>query len=83
MTVDTCVIDNKTYMEIDKTTIKGDTYVYLVNSINQNDFTIRKLVANQGKIFYEGLKDKNEFQIALMYFVKKHENMLEEESIIE
>ena len=70
MTVDTCVIDNKTYMEIDKTTIKGD-------------ITIRKLVANQGKIFYEGLKDKNEFQIALMYFVKKHENMLEEESIIE
>ncbi len=79
MEMNTTVINNKTYIEIDKITIKNQEYVYLMNKENNEDFFIRKLAVRDGKVYYDGLEDKNEFDTAMMYFVKKHENMLDEE----
>lgn len=79
MNVDVSVIDNKSYIEIDKIVKNGKTYVYLVNSIDKTDFIIRKLVAENGEIYYVGLDSNKEFDLALMYFTKKHEEVLSEE----
>lgn len=76
MNVDVSVIDNKSYIEIDKISKNGKTYVYLINSIDKTDFIIRKLVALNGDIHYKGLDNDKEFDLALMYFTKKHESIL-------
>lgn len=79
MNVETTIIDGKKYIEIDKIDIKNNTYVFLSNSLDDTDFLIRKLVSRDGKIFYEGLDSEEEFDNAMMYFIKKHENILKEE----
>lgn len=79
MNVETTIIDGKKYIEIDKIDMKNNTYVFLSNSLDDTDFLIRKLVSRDGKIFYEGLDSEEEFDNALIYFVKKHENILKEE----
>ena len=79
MNVDVGNIDNKDYIEIDKIECNGNTYVYLSNVDDMKDFCIRKIVAREGKVFYEGLKDNDEFDLALMYFIKKHKNFIREE----
>lgn len=80
MNVETTVIDNKKYIEIDKINIKESNYVFLVNVQDEEDFCIRKLTVKDGEIYYEGLKDDKEFENVLAYFVKKHENILKEEN---
>ncbi len=79
MNVETTVINNKTYIEVDQVEIKGTTYVYLSNFLDDNDFLIRKLGVEDGKIYYERLKDDKEFELAMMYFTKKHKNMINSE----
>ena len=76
MNVDVVVLDNKSYIEVDRISIKGSVYAYLVNSIDKKDFCIRKIVSEKGSIYYYGLLDKETFDLALMYFTKKHENIL-------
>ncbi|MCI8331080.1 MAG: hypothetical protein HFE04_03150 [Bacilli bacterium] len=76
MNVDVSVIDNKSYIEVDRITKNGKTFVFLVNSINKTDFIIRKLLAEDGDIYYVGLDSNEEFDLALMYFTKKHEDIL-------
>lgn len=76
MNVDVAVIDNKSYIEIDKIKKNNKTFVYLINSIDNKDFIIRKLVAENGEICYVGLDSKKEFDLALMYFTKKHGSIL-------
>lgn len=79
MNVETTIIDGKKYIEIDKIDIKNETYVFLSNTVDDKDFLIRKLVSKDGKIFYEGLESDTEFDNALVYFAKKHENILKED----
>lgn len=79
MNIETVDIDGITYIEVDKIEVQENTFVYLVNINNNEDFCIRKLVSRDGKIYYDGLKDDKEFDLALMYFAKKHENVLNEE----
>lgn len=78
MNVETIIIDGKKYMEIDKIEVKDNTYVYLCNIDDNSDFFIRKLVKSDDKLCYLGLKDNDEFDLALMYFAKKHENLIQE-----
>lgn len=79
MNVESVVINNKTYLEIDKIIVQDKTFVYLVNKEDENDFCIRKLKVIDGKLFYEGLKDNEEFDLAIMYFTKKHQNIIDDE----
>lgn len=79
MNVEVTNINGKNYIEIDKIEGNNNTYVYLSNKDDDKDFCIRKIVAREGKIYYEGLKDNDEFDLALMYFAKKHQNFIKEE----
>lgn len=76
MNVEVININGKKYMEVDKIDNNGNSYVYLSNKEDENDFCIKKIVAREGKIFYEGLKNEDEFDLAMMYFIKKHQNFI-------
>ena len=69
-------IDGKEFIETDIIEKNGNSYAYLVNLEDDKGFMIRKLVSKNGKIYYSGLDDDNEFDLALMYFAKKHSNLL-------
>ena len=68
MEVYSTVIDGKEYDEIDLIEVNGNKYAYLLNENDDNDFVIRKVEDEM----YVPLKDKNEFDLALMYYLKKH-----------
>jgi len=76
MNIDTVNIDGTTYMEVDKINVSDATFAYLVNEKDKDDFCIRRIVAKDGKVFYEGLIDDKQFDLALMYFAKKHQNII-------
>lgn len=71
-----CTVDGKDYIEYDIIEIDGNKYAYLLNEEDNSDYMIRKLVEDN----YEVLKDENEFDLALTYFLKKHKDLIETEN---
>lgn len=69
--------DGVTYAMIDEIDIENNTYVYLVNIKEEEDFCIRKKAIIDNKEFLVGITEK-EFDVAMLSFSKKHQNMLEE-----
>ena len=65
-----------TYTNVAVDTIKenGKVYAYLINGDDDTDFMIRILEGEE----YLPIKDKNEFDLALMYYMKKHKDELSE-----
>jgi len=80
MNIESVNLHGKIYLEIDRIVVSNKTFVYLVNKEDSEDFCIRKLKVLDGKIFYEGLKDSQEFDLAMMYFTRKHENIIFDEN---
>lgn len=80
MNVEIININGKECIEIDKIECNNNTYVYFSNKIDDNDFFIRKMIATNGRIYYEGLKDNDEFDLVLMYFIKKHQNFIKDKN---
>ncbi|NLM63485.1 MAG: hypothetical protein GX190_04145 [Mollicutes bacterium] len=64
--------DGLEYAVIDEITKNGNTYVYLVNVQDEEDFCIRKVVENDTEKFLVGLSSNEEFDEALLYFVNKN-----------
>lgn len=60
------------YVEADTIKEKEITYSYLVNQNNTDDFIIRKIINKEGKEYYDALDNETEYNLALMYFIKKH-----------
>ncbi len=56
--------DNKEYYLLREI----DNYLYLVNTQDENDITIRKNVVKDGKNYVQRLDDENELQKALELF---------------
>lgn len=79
MNVETTILNGKKYMEIDKIEINNIFYVFLSNLDDEDDFCIRKLSLENGKIYYNGLDDEKEFNKVFSEFAKKNKNFLEEE----
>lgn len=71
-----CNIDGKDYIEFDVIEINGNKYAYLINEKENEDYFIRKLVNDN----YEPLTDEKEFELALTYFLKKHNDLIEIEN---
>ena len=65
--VNTLEKDGKIYIENDTVKINDKTYSYLVNKNDEFDYLIKVLDNNE----YLPVKDKVEFDLALMYFFKK------------
>lgn len=65
-------LDGIEYVETDTIIEKGNTYSYLVNPNDTDDFLIRKINIRDGVEYYDALDSETEYDLALMYFIKKH-----------
>lgn len=70
-------LNGKDYIEVDTINFKDNTYVFLVNEKDEKDFLIRKITSENEKTFYEPLETKEEFEVVMLMFTKKHSNVLE------
>lgn len=70
-------LNGKDYIEVDTINFKDNTYVFLVNEKDEKDFLIRKITNENEKTFYEPLETKEEFEVVMLMFTKKHSNVLE------
>lgn len=71
-------IDGIEYIELDEVVINDKKYVFLVNKNDEKDFIINKIITENNKEYYEGLSSKEEYQIALLSFVKRNKNIISE-----
>lgn len=60
------------YTEIYRINCDGNTYVFLSNLDNPEDFCIRKLVVNNQKEQIIGLDNRNEFDRVLALFTESY-----------
>ncbi|HIT22146.1 MAG TPA: hypothetical protein IAB56_04185 [Candidatus Scybalousia intestinigallinarum] len=60
--------DGNTYAVIEKI----DSYIYLSNIKDSNDFCVRKQVTKGDENFLEGLDNKEEVDQAMKLFLEKH-----------
>lgn len=70
MEVNVASIDGVDYIEREIIKVSDKEYALLVNENNEYDFCIKR----KEKEEYFPLKDKEEFELVLMYFVKKDLN---------
>ena len=75
MIINTVEIDGKDYDEIDIITINNIKYAFLVDSNDNTNLLIQKIVIKNNKEYYEPLDSKEEFDNALIEFYKKHKDI--------
>lgn len=63
--------DGIEYFIIDTIEIEGVFYTMFSNVNDETDFCFRKTIQKDGKSYYSGLENKNEFDKVLMCFGKK------------
>ena len=68
--VEIYTIDDKEYMLLDKVTKNEDTYLYLSNVVEGNDYIIRKLDRNDQETMIP-LDDENEVKKAILLLTNK------------
>ena len=66
--------DGIEYAVIDEINHNNDTYIFLTNINNYEDFCIRKIVIENDTKFIVGLDNDKEFDLALMLFAKNHKD---------
>lgn len=69
--VNTIIFDNVEYMVIDTVVIDDITYTLFTNINDERDFCFRKTIIKDGKTYYSGLSDRNEFEKVLVKFTEK------------
>ncbi len=69
--------DGIDYFIIDEIEENGNTYLYLTNENDVEDFCIRKMADNNKVV---ALDNEEEFKKALLYFTKKHKEELNTEN---
>ena len=72
---DVVSIEGIEYIQVDKIEIEGNIYVFLSEVNNIDNFIIKKYIVDDGKEYFEGLENNNEFDKVLTYFLKKHKNI--------
>lgn len=70
-------LNGKDYIEADTVNFRDNTYVFLVNEKDEKDFLVRKITSERDKTFYEPLETKEEFEVAMLMFTKKHKEVIE------
>lgn len=66
--------DNIEYTEVDRVENNNNTYVFLSNLENPEDFCIRKLIKENNEEYIIGLDSKEEFDTILTIFKQKYTN---------
>lgn len=73
--VDTLTLeDGNSYFVTDEININGVRYVCLTNDNDLKKFCIRKINIINGEEYLVGLENKQEFEMVLLEFNKKHHN---------
>lgn len=70
--IEVIYLDNIKYIISDTITINNNQYVFLANYNNVEDFCVRKKIIEDGKEYLVGLDSKEELDIALIEYTKKH-----------
>lgn len=68
--------DGEEYIILDEIDIDDDRYVYLSNENGNHKFKIRKTKMVGNIEMFVGLDSDDEFDKAMLYFIKKHKNDL-------
>jgi len=66
--------DNIEYTEVDKIEYNNNTYVFLSDLENPENFCIRKLLKENDEEYIIGLDSKEEFDTILNLFTQKYTN---------
>lgn len=66
--------NNIDYIEVDKIEFNNNTYLFLSNEDNDNDFTIRRLIRENDEEYLEKLNNQEEFDRILKLFIDKFAN---------
>lgn len=66
--------NNIDYVEVDKIEFNNNTYLFLSNEDNDNDFTIRRLIRENDEEYLEKLNNQEEFDRILKLFIDKFAN---------
>lgn len=64
--------DGATYIITDEIEKEGKKYIYLNNILDTEDFCIRKYTVESGEGYLVGLDSRQEYDLALKYFLEKH-----------
>ena len=64
--------DGATYIITDEIEKEGKKYIYLNNILDTEDFCIRKYTVESGEEYLVGLDSRQEYDLALKYFLEKH-----------
>lgn len=68
--------DDIEYMILDEIDSDSNTYVYLTNVNDVDDFCIRKVDNSKNSELLVGLDSNNEFDKALLLFTQKHQDKM-------
>ena len=68
--------DGIEYMVLDEIDNDVNTYIYLANANDEDDFCIRKVDNSKNAELLVGLDSNSEFDKALLLFTKKHEDKM-------
>jgi hypothetical protein len=68
--------DGIEYMVLDEIDLDNNTYVYLTNVDDEEDFCIRKVDNTKNDSMLVGLDTDNEFDKALLLFSKKYQDIV-------
>lgn len=66
--------DNIEYTEVDKIEYNNNTYIFLSNLENPENFCIRKLIKENNEEYIVGIDSKEEFDNVLNLFTQKYTN---------
>ena len=77
MIINTVEIDGKYYDYVDIITIGDVKYAYLVDSNDDGNLLIQKIVLKDNEEYYEPLKSKDEYDNALIEFYHKHKDLID------
>lgn len=77
MIINTVEIDGKDYDEVDIITIGDVKYAYLVDSNDDENLLIQKIVLKDNEEYYKPLKSKDEYDNALIEFYHKHKDLVD------
>lgn len=75
--VETIELEGKEYIIQSEITLNGCRYIHLANTIDPEDFCIRKIRVKDGKEMLVGLDDEKEFNMALEAFFSKYKEDFE------
>ncbi len=72
--IETVKIKGINYIILDRIDLNNNTYVYLVNEDDEEDFFVNKIIKKDDKDFLTGLDSEDEVKAVMQAYVEKNAN---------